>query len=235
MKKFLLLLVAVMVGFTLQAEKKAKVIKINVQPQEAAIYVDNSLIGYGYGEFPRPPKKNQVAIIRIECNEYITVNSKFYGRDERNSVSYNLMQDGFYRGSAASGLVNKFMTITLDPQYYSVNEDGSVNSEAAWKLLHQILLNYFPEIETTDFHGGYLQTPWKYKTFNLSEKQLRNRVTVRDVTTPDRVAFQIKISSEVAGAMAARHGEFEEVDRLPKELEPMVEELQTRIGKASSI
>ncbi len=235
MKKFLLLLVAVMVGFTLQAEKKAKVIKINVQPQEAAIYVDNSLIGYGYGEFPRPPKKNQVSIIRIECNEYITVNSKFYGRDERNSVSYNLMQDGFYRGSAASGLVNKFMTITLDPQYYSVNEDGSVNSEAAWKLLHQILLNYFPEIETTDFHGGYLQTPWKYKTFNLSEKQLRNRVTVRDVTTPDRVAFQIKISSEVAGAMAARHGEFEEVDRLPKELEPMVEELQTRIGKASSI
>lgn len=235
MKKFLLLLVAVMVGFTLQAEKKAKVIKINVQPQEAAIYVDNSLIGYGYGEFPRPPKKNQVAIIRIECNEYITVNSKFYGRDERNSVSYNLMQDGFYRGSAASGLVNKFMTITLDPQYYSVNEDGSVNSEAAWKLLHQILLNYFPEIETTDFHGGYLQTPWKYKTFNLSEKQLRNRVTVRDVTTPDRVAFQIKISSEVAGAMAARHGEFEEIDRLPKELEPMVEELQTRIGKASSI
>lgn len=235
MKKFLLLLMAVMVSLTLQAEKKAKVIKINVQPQEAAIYVDNSLIGYGYGEFPRPPKKNQVAIIRIECNEYITVNSKFYGRDERNSVSFNLMQDGFYRGSAASGLVNKFMTITLDPQYYSVNADGTVNSEAAWKLLHQILLNYFPEIETTDFHGGYLQTPWKYKTFNLSEKQLRNRVTVRDVTTPDRVAFQIKISSEVAGAMAARHGEFEEVDRLPKELEPMVEELQTRIGKASSI
>ena len=69
----------------------------------------------------------------------------------------------------------------------------------------------------------------------MSEKQLRNRVTVRDVTTPERVAFQIKISSEVAGALAARHGEFEEVDRLPKELEPMVEELQTRIGKASSI
>lgn len=69
----------------------------------------------------------------------------------------------------------------------------------------------------------------------MSEKQLRNRVTVRDITTPDRVAFQIKISSEVAGSMAARHGEFEEVDRLPKELEPMVEELQTRIGKASSI
>lgn len=224
-----------MVGFSLHAEKKAKVIKITVQPQEAAIYVDNTLIGYGYGEFSRPKKKNEVAIIRVECNEYTTANSRFYGGDERNALSFNLMQDGFYRGSAASGLVNKYLTVTLDPQYYTIDENGKVDTEAAWRLLHQILLNYFPEIETTDFHGGYLQTPWLYKTFNLSEKQIRNRVTVRDVTTPERVAFQIKISSEVAGAMQARHGEFDEVDRLPKELEPMLEELQTRIGRASSI
>lgn len=235
MKKVLFFLIALGTVLSVAADKKAKVIKISVQPQEAAIYVDNSLIGYGYGEFSRPPKKNQVAIIRVECDEYTTAHSKFYGGDERNSLSFNLMQDGFYRGSAASGLVNKFITITLDPQYYTIDDQGKVNTEAAWKLLHQILLNYFPEIETTDFHGGYLQTPWKYKSFNLSEKQLRNRVTVRDVTTPERVAFQIKISSEVAGALQARHGEFDEVDRLPKELEPMVEELQTRIGKTSSI
>lgn len=70
MKKYLFLLAAIiMVGFSIYAGKKASVIKISVQPQEAAIYVDNSLIGYGYGEFSRPPKKNQVAIIRIECND----------------------------------------------------------------------------------------------------------------------------------------------------------------------
>ena len=234
MKKFLVLLMLSVLCLP-AAAKKEKVIKITATPKEAAIYVDNDLIGHGYGEFTRPKKGNQVAIIRVECDEYTTANSKFYGNDERNSLSFNLMQDGFYRGSAASGLVNKFITITLDPQYYTIDDQGKVNSEAAWKLLHQILLNYFPEIETTDIHGGYLQTPWKYKSFTMSEKQLRNRVTVRDVTTPDRVAFQIKISSEVAGAMAAKHGEFDEVDRLPKELEPMVEELQSRIGKASSM
>ena len=223
MKKILSFLIILMMAISVNAEKKAKVIKISVQPQEAAIYVDNNLIGYGYGEFSRPSKKNQVAIIRIECNEYITAHSKFYGGDERNSLSINLMQDGFYRGSAASGLVNKYMTVIVDPKYYIIDEDGKVDTESAWRLLHQILLNYFPEIETTDYHGGYLQTPWKYKTFNMSEKQLRNSVTVRDITTPERVAFQIKISSEVAGAMAARHGEFDEVDRLLKELEPMVE------------
>ncbi len=234
MRKIIFIMMALLVSSPIWA-KREKVIKVSVQPQEAAIYIDNNFIGYGYGEFTRPQKKDQVAIIRVECNEYTTAHSKFYGGDERNSLSFNLMQDGFYRGSAYSGLVNKYLTVTLDPQFYTISEEGKVDTGAAWKLLHQILLNYFPEIETTDFYGGYLQTPWKYKTFNMSEKQIRNRVTVRDVTTPDRVAFQIKISSEVAGAMQARHGEYDEIDRLPKELEPMVEELQTRIGKASSM
>ncbi len=235
MRRILFLLIAML--FIVDASaKKEKVIKIQVTPQEAAIYVDNVLMGNGYAEFTRPKKNNQVAIIRVECDEYTTMNSKFYGSDERNSLSFNLNQDGFYRASAASGLVNKFITIALDPQFYTKDsESGLVDTGKAWKMLHQIILNYFPEIETTDHAGGYLQTPWKYKAFTMSDREMRNRVTVRDITTSDRVAFQIKISSEVATAMQAKHGEFDEIDRLPKELEPMVEELQTRIGKASSI
>ena len=167
--------------------------------------------------------------------EYITANTKFYGGDERNSLSFSLQQDGFYRSSAESGVVNRFLTVTVDPRYYTVQDDGTVDTSAAWKLLHQILLNYFDEIESTDFYGGYVQTPWRYKRFPLSEMQIRNRVTIRDITTPIRVAFQIKIESEAAATMAAKHGEYTEVNRIPKELEPMVEELQTRIGKASSL
>lgn len=161
MRQLLFLMLALLTVLTGNA-KKEKVIKIQVTPQEAAIYVDNTLMGNGYAEFTRPKKKNRVAIIRIECNEYTTMHSKFYGSDERNSLSFNLNQDGFYRASAASGLVNKFITITLDPQYYTRDaESGKVDTSKAWKLLHQIILNYFPEIETTDYAGGYLQTPWK--------------------------------------------------------------------------
>ena len=154
--------------------------------------------------------------------------------DKRSSISFTLQQDGFYRSSAASGIVNKFFTIDIDPLYYKI-EDEKVDVSAAWKLLHQILLNYFDEIAATDIYGGYLQTPWQYKTFTLSDKQIRNRVTIRDISTPKRVAFQIKIESEVAGTYAARHGEFTEVDRIPKEFEPIIEELQTRIGKISNL
>lgn len=235
MRQIITTLLLLSIALTTYAEKKEKIIKLTVTPKEAAIYIDNTFAGYGYAEFTRPKKKDGVVIIRCEMDEYITTNSKFYGGDKRNSLSFSLQQDGFYRGSAASGLVNKYITVTLAPQYYTIQDDGKVDVSAAWKLLHQILLNYFNEIETTDIYGGYVQTPWQYKKFNLSEKQMRTRVTIRDITTPDRVAFQIKIDSEVAGAMAAKHGEYTTVDRIPKEYEPMIEELQTRLGKASSI
>lgn len=225
---FLFLLVA-----SITSSAAEKIVKISVYPQETAIYINNNLAGYGYAEFTKP-KKKEVVIIKLECAEYNTIITKFYGSDNRNAISYTLQQDGFYRSSAASGIVNKYFTINIDPQYYSIGANGKIDVSKAWKLLHQILLNYFNEIATTDFDGGYVQTIWQYKQFSLSEKQIRNRVTIRDISTPSKVAFQIKVESEVASAYAAKHGEFEAIDRIPKEFEGIIQELQTRIGKVSS-
>lgn len=236
MKKLVTLLILILTIFYANNAyaKKDVIVKVTVEPKEAAIYINNALAGYGYAEFVKPQKKNEVVIIRFECEEYKEILTKFYGYDSRTSLSYKLQQDGFFRSSAASGVVNKFFTIDIDSTYYQI-KDNKIDVTPAWKMLHQILLNYFNEIETADFFGGYLQTPWHYKQFHFSDKQIRNRVTIRDISTPDRVAFQIKISSEVAGSMAAMHGEFSEVNRIPKELEPLIEELQTRIGKVSSL
>lgn len=233
MKKLFLMAILLLGGLNAANAAKSKSIKIMAQPKEASIFLNNQFVGYGFAEFNRPKKKDVVAI-RIECEGYKPIETKFYGADVRNSISYTLQEDGFYRTTAASGLVNKFMTVTLDSSLYTI-ENGTINVSKAWKLLHQILLNYFEEIATTDFDGGYLQTPWHYKTFQLSNKQMRTRVTVRDISSPSQVAFQIKVSSEVAGALSARHGEFTNVDRIVKELEPMLQELQTRLGKMHSL
>lgn len=214
-------------------QAKPSIVKISVIPTEAAIYVNNNLLGYGYAEFTKP-RSREVAVLKIECAEYNTIITKFYGSDKRKAISYTMQQDGFYRSSAASGIVNKYFTINIDEQYYSKNSEGKIDVSKAWKLLHQILLNYFNEIATSDYDGGYVQTIWQYKQFNLSEKQIRNRVTIRDISTPERAALQIKIDSEVAAGSMAKHGEFELVDRIPKEFEGIIQELQTRIGKVSN-
>ncbi|MEQ2543881.1 MULTISPECIES: hypothetical protein [Alistipes] len=235
MKNLFLLLIFLLGGLNLANGAKSKTFKVMAQPKEASIFVNNQFVGYGFAEFNRPKKKTDVIAIRIECEGYKPLETKIYADDVRSSVSYTLQDDGFYRATATSGLVNKFMTVTLDNSLYTIDEQGTINVAKAWKLLHQILLNYFEEIAATDYSGGYLQTPWHYKTFQLSDKQMRTRVTVRDISTPTQVAFQIKVSSEVASAMAARHGEFTNVDRIVKELEPMLQELQTRLGKMHSL
>ena len=235
MKNLFLLLIFLLGRLNLANGAKSKTFKVMAQPKEASIFVNNQFVGYGFAEFNRPKKKTDVIAIRIECEGYKPLETKIYADDVRSSVSYTLQDDGFYRATATSGLVNKFMTVTLDNSLYTIDEQGTINVAKAWKLLHQILLNYFEEIAATDYSGGYLQTPWHYKTFQLSDKQMRTRVTVRDISTPTQVAFQIKVSSEVASAMAARHGEFTNVDRIVKELEPMLQELQTRLGKMHSL
>ena len=235
MKNLFLLLIFLLGELNLANGAKSKTFKVMAQPKEASIFVNNQFVGYGFAEFNRPKKKTDVIAIRIECEGYKPLETKIYADDVRSSVSYTLQDDGFYRATATSGLVNKFMTVTLDNSLYTIDEQGTINVAKAWKLLHQILLNYFEEIAATDYSGGYLQTPWHYKTFQLSDKQMRTRVTVRDISTPTQVAFQIKVSSEVASAMAARHGEFTNVDRIVKELEPMLQELQTRLGKMHSL
>ena len=235
MKNLFLLLIFLLGGLNLANGAKSKTFKVMAQPKEASIFVNNQFVGYGFAEFNRPKKKTDVIAIRIECEGCKPLETKIYADDVRSSVSYTLQDDGFYRATATSGLVNKFMTVTLDNSLYTIDEQGTINVAKAWKLLHQILLNYFEEIAATDYSGGYLQTPWHYKTFQLSDKQMRTRVTVRDISTPTQVAFQIKVSSEVASAMAARHGEFTNVDRIVKELEPMLQELQTRLGKMHSL
>lgn len=149
-RKILFVIAVLLMSFDVcKASVTPKVVKITVEPKEAAIYINNAFAGYGYAEFTRPKKKNEVVIIRCECDEYKPILTKFYGGDKRSSISFTLQQDGFYRASAASGVVNKFFTIDLDSAYYKIDGD-KLDVSPAWKLLHQILLNYFDEIATTD-------------------------------------------------------------------------------------
>lgn len=216
---------------SINVQAKAKIIKVTAEPQEAAIYIDNVFAGNGFAEFTCPKKKNTVVMIRIEADGYRTVNSRFYGGDKRQAISFKLVPDGFLMGTIPSGVVNKFFTVEIDPKYYSKKEDNTYDTKAAWKMLHQIILNYFDEIETTDFFSGFVQTPWQYSKFSMTEKQIRSRVTIRDISGNDIVAFQIKVSAEVGTTKLGKTSEFVEVNRIPKEFETLIQELQTRIGK----
>ena len=208
---------------------EAKKITINVIPDDADIKVNGSL--YGQGSVVVDVKRNDFVSVELTAPGYLTENTRIYGSDKRKTIEYKLKKDTWLDVTATSGLVNKYFSVSIVKDLYTVDENGNRNAEKAWKLIHNILLNYFDEIETTDIASGFIQTPWKYKNYVENKKTLRTRVSIRESGIGDDLVFQIKISSEVAPIEGRNREEtYHETNHIMKDLEPLISEFQTRLG-----
>jgi len=209
----------------------AKEVKITVIPSDAKIYVDGNYAADGITTATLK-KKDGFIVVKFEREGYVTLETKIFATDKRKAVSYTMRRDAFFDVSVASGLVNKYFSVKISKDLYTVDENGKRNTELAWKMIHQVILNYFDEIQTTDMASGFIQTPWLYKSFPEADKQIRTRVSVKESNLGGDLTFQIKISSEVAPLIASQRDEsFQEIDRIVKDLEPMISEFQARLGK----
>lgn len=209
----------------------AKEVKITVTPSDAKIYIDGNYAADGITTATLK-KKDGFIVVKFEREGYVTLETKIFASDKRKAVSYSMRRDAFFDVSVASGLVNKYFSVKISKDLYTVDEKGKRNTELAWKMIHQVILNYFDEIQTTDIASGFIQTPWLYKSFPEADKQIRTRVSVKESNLGGDLTFQIKISSEVAPLIASQRDEsFQEIDRIVKDLEPMISEFQARLGK----
>ena len=229
MKKLLLLMIALICSINLSLS--AREVKVSVTPSDAKIYVDGNYYADGVATV-NVSKKSEFVVIKMESPGYVTMETKIYASDKRKAISYTLRRDGFFDVSVASGLVNKYFNVKVSKDLYTIDENGKMDLSLAWKMIHLVILNYFDEIQTTDVASGFVQTPWRYATFPEAEKQVRTRVSVKQNAFGDELSFQIKVSSEAGSMYASRRDEsFQEIDRILKELEPIISEFQTRLGK----
>ncbi len=229
MKKLLFLTIALICSINLSLS--AREVKVSVTPSDAKIYVDGNYYADGVATV-NVSKKSEFVVIKLESPGYVTMETKIYASDKRKAISYTLRRDGFFDVSVASGLVNKYFNVKVSKDLYKIDENGNMDLSLAWKMIHQVILNYFDEIQTTDVASGFVQTPWRYATFPEAEKQVRTRVSVKQNSFGDELSFQIKVSSEAGSMYASRRDEsFQEIDRILKELEPIISEFQTRLGK----
>jgi hypothetical protein len=225
-----LLVLSLMLVFSISNCIATKQVKITVTPSDARIFIDGNYAGDGVTT-ATIKKKEGFIVVKFEKEGYITLETKIFYTDNRSAVSFTMRRDAFLDITVASGLVNKYFTVKVDPSLIKI-VDGKKNSELAWKMIHQIILNYFDEIQTTDMASGFIQTPWLYKSFPAVERQVRTRVSVKESNLGGDLTFQIKVSSEVAPIFASQKDEsFVEMNRIVKELEPLISEFQARLGK----
>ncbi len=231
LEKFFVLSTMLLLFCAINVDAKKKTLKISVVPSDAQISVDGNYVGDGVVEVTLD--KSDFIAIKLEKEGYLTQENKFYKSDKRNAVSYTMRPDKFWEASVPSGLVNKFFSVSVSPDYYSIDSNGKIDPDRAWKLIHQILLNYFDEMQTTDMSSGFIQTPWEYERFSESRQAVRTRVTVKQSGISEKeLVFQIKISSEEAPLVGmSNESSYREVVRILKKFEPLISEFQSRLSK----
>lgn len=226
-----LLAILVLTLFFADFASAKRTLKITVVPSDAQISVDGNYLGDGVVEYTLD--KSDFIAIKIEKEGYLTQENKFYRSDKRNAISFTMRPDKFYEASVPSGLVNKFFSVTVSPEYYTIDSKGKIDADKAWKLIHQILLNYFDEMQVTDISSAFVQTPWAYERFSESKQAVRTRVTVKQSGVgEDKLIFQIKVSSEQAPLVGmSNENSYREVVRILKKYEPLISEFQTRLSR----
>ena len=205
----------------------AKEVKISVMPEDTKIYVDGVYVGDGYTTV-NVRRRESFIVLKFEKDGYVTVNTKIFYKDKRKAVSFVLREDKFYSESIPVGNANKFFTQEIDVDYFKDAKDANL---LVWKMMHQVLLNYFDEIESSDMLSGFIQTPWKVKPFPNSGIQVRTRVTVKQSNIGNNLTYKIKISSETASIGTNREESFQETMRILKKYESLISEFQSRLGK----
>lgn len=208
-----------------------KTLKVVTSPAEATIKVNGSY--YGEGTASVKIGRDDFVIIEVTAPGYETLSTRVYGNDERKTIELKLKEDALLKQTVESSLANRFFTVKVDKSLYHDDEEtGKRDAEQAWKLAHNILLNYFDEIQTSDMVSGFIQTPYYIKNYIDAGKTLRSRVTIKESNIGGDLTFQIKLSSEIAPMRGRYINEvYQETSRLIKEFEPLISEFQTRLGQ----
>lgn len=193
--------------------------QIRTTPSTAKIYIDGNYVADGMYDVHFKLSEDFV-VVKVEEVGYVTKEFRLYKNDSRKTIGIQLVEDDALEGSTASDLANRYFTIQV--------REG-LDVDKAWKLLSQVMLDYFNELKTSDKASGYMNTTWVKETFPNAKVKVRTMVQIKEVSG-DGLTYQIKIFSEIADIDANEQG-YKPWPRVTKRFETLINEMQMRIGK----
>lgn len=201
---------------------KDRVVQINTTPNDATIKMDGRQVGAG--EYGIKILEGACVEVIVEKAGYVAITKNFCNQRNMQSPPVNehvvLKEDEAYSSSIQSDQANVNFSISV----------GSGRSEEdAWKVMNQIVTNYFDVIEMSDKETGYVRTAWNMK--NFPNNTIRTRIIVKPGNTGSS-QYVVKIQSEASGAAntAAKDDEkFREWGRILNTYKDIISEMQSRL------
>lgn len=201
---------------------KDRVVRINTTPNDATIKVDGKQIATG--EYSVKVVEGACVEVIVEKPGFVPILKTFCNQPNLQAPPVNdhiaLKIDEAYTSSIQSDQANVNFNISVG---------ANRTPEDAWKIINQIVTNYFDVIEMADKETLYLRTAWSIK--NFPNNTIRTRIIVKPGSVGS-LQYVVKIQSEASGmaSTAAKDDEkFREWERLLNTYKDIISEMQSRL------
>jgi hypothetical protein len=199
---------------------KDRQISIRTTPADASIKVDGRIMGNG--EYRARIPYNQCVEVIVEKSGYVSTSKNYCNEDNVQppppADHIILPLDEAFTSSVQSDQANLNFTI-----------ETSKPEQDAWKILSQITMNYFDNIELSDRETGYLRTSWNVN--NFKDNTIRTRIIVKQADIAP-LKYTIKLVSEYSGKARTSVKEdqlFLPWDRILNTYKDVISEFQSRL------
>ena len=198
-----------------------KKVELGASEPDAEIYINGKLVGKG-STVVTVAYKDCVTVV-VKKIGFLTERIEFCNKKNMTkppkSHYIEMRRDDSYDASIQTDIAN----IDIELRCNSMDKD------AAWKLINQIVLTYIDVIEMTDKETGYLRTAWSLKTF--LQNTVRTRIIIKEASS-DPLTFKVKLISEFSGIplTSVKSDElYKEWDRVLRSYSNLIGEFQARV------
>lgn len=208
-------------GFSFSAKAGKKLVLISCSETDAAIYSNGIKVGTGQAEII--VLNDACVTINIEKVGYLEVeeticNKKGFPKPPKTKY-FEMLPDPAYDASVQTDMANIDIEVVLNPDRENVE---------SWKILNQVVTNYFDVIEISDRETGYLRTSWNMQ--NFENASVRTRLIVK-IGSLSPLSYKVKLVSEIGGAGTSVKSDhkFAEWDRVLRTYETVIDQIVSRM------
>ena len=207
------------VSFTSMAGKKK--VLVSCSESDAAIYSNGIKVGTGQAEVIVLSKSCITITIKkigyLDIEETIC-NKKGFPKPPKTKY-FEMITDPAWDASVQTDMANTDIEVQLSTSRSEVD---------SWKILNQIVTNYFDVIEISDRETGYLRTAWNLHTFDNAA--IRTRMIIK-IGTLEPLSYKVKLVSEIAapGTSVKSDHLFSEWDRVLRTYETVIDQITSRL------
>ena len=202
---------------------QAQSVLVSASQPDAKIIVDGQNLGTGTLKVKIPNKG--CVNVKIEKPGYLTYEQVYCDKkgvtEPPKKQFFDMKKDDAEEASVKTDQAN------ID---FAIEVKSSVDQTDAWKLVSQIVTDYFDAIEVSDKETSYLRTAWSVQTFE--QNTIRTRLIIK-LANSNPLTYKVKLVSESSGkhgtSVKADEG-FREWDRILRKYQNVISDFSTRLG-----